>query len=82
MRTSIILDDELGENLRAVARRKGMSLSAFLADAGRAALRAEATPETSSFELITFGEGGLQSGVNLDRTSDLIAAEDERIYGQ
>ncbi|MDP4610007.1 MAG: hypothetical protein NWT02_02345 [Opitutales bacterium] len=82
MRTSIILDDELAENLRSTAKRKGLSLSAFLADAGRAALRSERASTAASFELITFGEGGLQTGVNLDRPSDLLAAEDEGIYGQ
>jgi|GEM_PF-457092 len=82
MRTSIILDDELGRRLRAAAKQKGQSLSAFLADAGRVALRAEACEEAESFELITFGTSGVRSGVNLDKTSELIAAEDEARYGE
>lgn len=82
VRTSIILDDELGKNLRAAAQRKGMSLSAFLADAGRAALRATPQSRQPPFELITFGEGGVQEGVDLDQTSDLLAAEDAAKYGQ
>lgn len=82
MRTSIILDDELAEQFRAKAREKGQSLSAFLADAGRAALKAEIELADKPFELITYGEGGVYPGINLDKTSELIVAEDERKYGK
>jgi len=57
-------------------------LSAFLAQAGRAALRAEVDAEQPPFELITYGSEGVHSGVNLDETSALITAEDEGRYGQ
>ena len=80
MRTSIILDDELAVQLRAKARSKGQSLSAFLADAGRAALRAEKSAPDKPFELITYGEGGTYPGINLDKYSELLAAEDEAKY--
>lgn len=82
MRTSILLDDQLGEQLKLHARKRGVSLSAFLAEAGRAALRSESQSEQPPFELITFGGGGLQDGVNLDQTSELLAAEDQAQYGQ
>lgn len=81
MRTSIILDDELAEQFRARAREKGQSLSAFLADAGRAALRAEGEVEQEPFEVLTYGEGGPIIGVNLDKYSELLVAEDEETYG-
>ena len=80
MRTSIILDDELAIQLRAKAQEKGQSLSAFLADAGRAALKAEIQTEEEPFELVTYGEGGVMPGVNLDKISELLAAEDEGKY--
>lgn len=82
MRTSIILDDELGDSLREFSKSRGQSLSAFLAEAGRAAMGAETGTNASPFELITFGEGGTHAGVNLDRSSDLLAAEDTAQYGK
>ncbi|HSH09489.1 MAG TPA: ribbon-helix-helix protein, CopG family [Oceanipulchritudo sp.] len=82
MRTSIILDDELAEQLRARARAKGQSLSAFLADAGRAALRAESAVESKPFEVLTRGEGQPYIAINLDKYSELLAAEDEEKYGR
>ncbi len=82
MRTSIILDDQLGQQLRDAAKAEGKSLSAFLAEAGRAKLGQPDRSELPSFELITFGEGGAQSGIDLDKTGELIAAEDEAEYGR
>ena len=82
MRTTIILQDELGRQLQERARREGKSLSAFLADAGRAALRSEQAGEPVPFRLITYGQGGPRPGVNLDRVQALIAAEDEANYSR
>jgi hypothetical protein len=82
MRTSIILDDDLGESLRKFSKERGQSLSAFLAEAGRAAMGAEAKTSAPPFELITFGEGGTHTNVNLDQTSDLLVAEDAAPFGQ
>lgn len=82
MRTSILLDDELGEQLKRHARKRGLSLSAFLAEAGRAALSTESRNGQAPFELITFSGSGLQPGIRLDQTNDLLAAEDVARYGQ
>ncbi|MDX2081845.1 MAG: CopG family transcriptional regulator [Terrimicrobiaceae bacterium] len=81
MRTTIILDDELGERLRAQARREGKSFSAFLADAGRRALEAGTGSKDAPFELVTFRGTGPVDGVDLDKTGELLAAEDARVYG-
>jgi len=70
----------LGEQLRAAARAKGLSLSAFLAEAGRAALAQTATPPRSSFRLVTYGRGGALDGADLNRTGELLVAEDETRY--
>ncbi len=78
MRTSIILDDELAKNLRNAAKERGLSLSAFLAEAGRAALKAASSMEEEPFELIVAGGRGIQRGIDLDKTSRLLAAEDEQ----
>lgn len=82
MRTTILLDDELGERFRKAARQRGQSLSRFLAEAGRAALRSEQVMEDSNFELVTFKGSGVVDGVDLDRTNDLLAAEDAETYGR
>lgn len=82
MRTSIILDDELGERLRRRAQLEGKSFSAFLADAGRRALESRPARSDKPFRLLTFRGAGLREGVDLDRTNELIAAEDERTYGE
>jgi len=82
MRTSILLDDQLGEQLKQQARRRGMSLSAFLAEAGRAALGADSTLKQEPFELITYEGSGVRKGINLDQTSELLAAEDQSRYGK
>jgi len=80
MRTSIILDDHLAERFRETAKRRGQSLSAFLAEAGKAALSEKSAPE-EAFHLLTFGGRGVQPGVDLDKTGELLATEDEAQYG-
>jgi plasmid stability protein len=81
MRTTILLDDELAESFRAKARANHQSLSAFLAEAGRAALKSESSPSEIPFDLFTYGKSGVQAGVNLDRTNELLAGDDEESYG-
>jgi len=80
MRTTILLEDELCERLRDAARQRGQSLSRFLAEAGRAALSSDQVKRTSDFELLTFGGSGVVDDIDLDRTSDLLAAEDSETY--
>lgn len=81
MRTTIILDDELGARLRHQAKQEGKSFSAFLADSGRKALETRPTEPSEPFHLITFRGEGVTPGINLDRTNDLLVAEDECHYG-
>jgi hypothetical protein len=82
MRTTILLDDHLGERLRAQARREGKSFSAFLADAGRKALEERDSAHSEPFRLITFRGDGPFTGIDLDRTGELLAAEDQATYGE
>lgn len=81
MRTTILLDDCLGERLRARARQEGKSFSAFLADAGRKALESRDEESTEPFELITFSGEGAVEGIDLNRSNELLAAEDLATYG-
>lgn len=80
MRTTIYLDDHLAARFKQAAKSKGISLSAFLAESGRAALDAPAAPP-EPFTLVTYGSGGVNPGISLDRTSELLAAEDCERYG-
>ena len=81
MRTTIILDDHLGERLKQEARKRRQSLSAFLADAGRSALgQKKLHPSDESFEVVTFGSEGLYEGIQIDKTGELLAAEDQERY--
>lgn len=82
MRTTIIVDDRLGEAALSRARREGMSFSAFVARAIEEHLTRQPSPaETPPFRLLTVGGGGPRTGLDLDRTSALLVAEDERAYG-
>lgn len=82
MRTTISLDDNLGETARRRARQEGLSLSALVARALRTLLtdRGEQT-DSQPFRLVTVGGGGPLPGVDLDRTSSIIVAEDEASHG-
>ncbi len=82
MRTTILLDDFLGERLRAQARREGKSFSAFLADAGRKALESHEEGDAEPFQLITFRGAGPLEGIDLDRTNELLVAEDQAAYSE
>jgi hypothetical protein len=82
MRTTIFLEDDLGEAARRRARREGLSLSALVARALRTLL-AERRPrrDVPPFRLVTVGGGGPRPGIDMDRTTDLLVAEDEASYG-
>lgn len=82
MRTTILLDDELAENLKKAARDRGLSFSAFIAEAGRAALRTMDAKDDKPFELLVDGKSGPLPGVDLNKTSELLAAEDQETYGK
>jgi hypothetical protein len=82
MRTTISIDDELGEAARKRAAEQGLSLSAFVAEALREALtRPSSLPEAPRFRLVTVGGGGPLEGVDLDRPRALETLEDERQFG-
>jgi hypothetical protein len=81
MRTTISLDDRLGEAARRRAADEGLSLSAFIARAlAEAMARSEAPVAAPPFRLVTVGGGGPRAGIDLDRTSDILVAEDEETY--
>ena len=82
MRTTISLDDNLGKAARRRARQEGLSLSALVARALESFLTDRVQgDEGPPFRLVTVGGEGLQPGVDLDRTSELVLAEDEAAFG-
>jgi hypothetical protein len=71
MRTTINLDDALLAEAKQVAARTGRSLAAVVEDALRESLRRRQTAR-QAVELPTFGEGGVQPGVDLDDSAALL----------
>jgi hypothetical protein len=84
MRTTISLPDDLGERARRRARRDGLSLSALVARALTRDLSEPAgrSPDVPPFRLVVVEGTGPAPGIELDRTSALLVAEDEAVYGR
>jgi len=81
MRTTVTMDDDLLAAAKRRAADHGVSLSALVQDAVRAALSTPAPFDEQPFELITFCGRGPRAGVDLDRTSELLEADAERAFG-
>ena len=82
MRTTVSIDDELGRTARAQARARGISMRALVARALGDFLLKPPRPEmVPRFRLVTVAGGGPRSGIDLDRISALLVAEDEAAYG-
>ena len=79
MRTTISLGDDLAADIKRRAAQEGISVSALIERLVRAGLHApEAARSAPPFRLITFGEGGLVEGVDLDREGRIIEDEDRQ----
>lgn len=73
MRTTIRIDDRLLREAKAKAARAGTTLNAVVEDALRAALtRREPSDRPLAVDLPTFAGNGLQPGVDLDDSADLL----------
>lgn len=81
MRTTVTIDDDLLELAKRRARERKTTLGRLLEEALRAALfrEDESRPERS-FTLVTFEGDGVREGIDLDRPSALLAAEDVEQY--
>jgi hypothetical protein len=80
MRTSILLDDHLAKTFRKAAKERGLSLSSFIAESGKAYLHQIARPKLKSFELICYGEGGVVGSINLDQINSFLTNDDQYFY--
>ena len=81
MRTTISLDDRLGEQIRREAAAQGLSVSAFIARVLDNELKRTDEAPTTPFRLVSVGEGGVYPGIDLDKPSTLLVADDETAYG-
>lgn len=84
MGITISLPDPLLECAKAEAALQGRTLSEYVEDAVRLHLyrRPNASPGRE-FKLITFDGGGLvDPTIDLNRTSELLARDDEEQYGR
>jgi len=78
MRTTIRLDDDLHRSAKALAARRGITLTRLLNDTLREELRRnEAPPARERIELPTSGHGGVHPGVNLDSWAQLLERMEE-----
>jgi Rv0623-like transcription factor len=68
----INIDDALLAEAQQVAARTGRNLTAVVEDALRESLHRRGPTARRSVELPTFGEGGVQPGVDLDDSKALL----------
>ena len=73
MRTTIRLDDHLFQAAKQLAAQSGRTLTAVIEDAVRESLsRRRKVRNPQPIRLIHSGVGGLQPGVDLDHTAELL----------
>jgi predicted transcriptional regulator len=82
MRTTVTLDDRLLERLKKRAAESGTSISRVIERAVRLLLQAPAPQQPEHFDLVTFGEGGRFTLLNIDKTAALMEADDIDRFGR
>jgi len=82
MRTTITLDDRLLERLKKRAAESGTSVSGLIERAVRLLLQASVSRRRDRFDLVTFGEGGQFTTLNIDKTASLLEADDVERFGR
>jgi Ribbon-helix-helix protein, copG family len=82
MRTTVTLDDRLLERLKKRAAESGTSVSRVIERAVRLLLHSPAPQQPERFNLVTFGEGGRFTLLNIDKTAALMEADDIDRFGR
>lgn len=82
MRTTVTLDNRLLERLKKRAAESGTSVSGLIERAVRLLLQAPAPQHPARFDLVTFGEGGQFTPLNIDKTAALLEGDDVQRYGR
>ena len=80
MRTTVSLPDPLLEHAKEYAAEHGMTLSAVLEDALRCLLARNLAQPARSFRLRTVRGRLVNQDLDLDRTSGLVAMDDEASF--
>jgi len=82
MRTTITIDEEILEQLKARAAKESTTVSRLIEDAVRLAARPHAEAAAGQeFQLVTFGKGGRFTSFDVDRISALIEQDDLTRHG-
>lgn len=81
MRTTISLDDRLGNQVRRAAAAQELSVSAFISKVLDDALKRRVPSEPPAFRLITTRGTRVRAGVDLDRPRSLDVEDDEARLG-
>ncbi len=83
MRTTITVDDSILSDLKQRAAERGTTVSRLIEDSVRLAFaqpsESPAVPE--EFELVTYGQGGRFTRMDVDRTSGLLERDYIERYG-
>lgn len=83
MRTTITIDEELLDELKERATREGKTVDRLIEDSLRLAFQQPVDGEPDeAFRLVTFGQGGGLTSVNVDRGSLLIEQDDLARHGR
>jgi hypothetical protein len=82
MRTTVTIADEVLEQLKKRAASEGTTVSRLIEDAVRLAARPRLEPLEAAFELVTFGQGGRFTSLDVDHISELIEQDDVARYGR
>jgi hypothetical protein len=77
MATTISIDDEIFEQLKARAAREATTVNRLIEDSLRGAVLArDERASGRPFELVTFGEGGQFTAYDVDRSCALLELDD------
>ena len=77
MRINVSLDDQLANQVRRVAAARGVSVSVFISGTLTDALKRREQTEPPPFRVVTVSGVYPRHSVNLDKSSDLEAEDDE-----
>lgn len=82
MRTTVSIPDPLLENAKQLAAQRGTTLSDVVGDALRMLLSKPEEPQGQAIRLPTFEGRLVDPNLDLNRTSDLLARDDEEFYSR
>ena len=82
MRTTVTLPEDILRAAKERAHERQTTVSEVVVDALRVALSAPSPAKRRRFKLVTFRGKGIRPGIDLDRSSALLEAEDLEAFGK